>query len=117
MKRILLILSLLLLAVPCWAVDVSYGSGNRTADALIFQGEGLFYGIGLTGDGTNATTVSIYDSLTGTGTLLFPTFVVAASPATQTLNINPPVRFNTGLFIDITVAGGGTTNYVVYYSR
>ncbi len=117
MKRILaVIVFLLLFALPARGVEWCNSSGDLTADSLVMVGSGSFYGLGVTTDGVNAVTVSIYDSATAaTGKLLFPTFVVPVSPATGTLNINPPVRFENGLYIDITC--GGTVHYVVYYSR
>lgn len=112
----ILVLSLLLLLVaPCWGDGFSNSSGDLTADSLVLIGDGSFYGIGLVTDGTNAVTVSVYDNVANSGKLLFPTFVVNGSIGTQTLNINPPVKFSNGLFVDITCAG--TVHYNVYYSR
>lgn len=115
-KIVWFVVLMIALSVPCYSAEWSHGSGNKTADALIFAEEGSFHGIALVADGTNAITVSIYDNTTNSGKLLVPTFIVpGTATAGYSLSISPPVRFNNGVYVDITCSGD--TNYVVYYGR
>ncbi len=80
MKKLFCIIAIiLLLAGGAPAVEWGRGSGSQTADALIYTGEGVFYGIMVATDATNAVTVSVYDGTTATGTKLIPTSVVTTS--------------------------------------
>jgi hypothetical protein len=117
MKKVLSIMAIvLMLALPAWAQDWTQGSGQKTTDALIFTGEGVFHGIIVSSDSTNAITVDVYDGITATGTKLLPTTVVTTSAIDRIQAIKPPggpVKFYTGLYVDITCSG--TAKYVVYY--
>lgn len=95
----------------------SNGSGNQTADALIYSGPMNLNGIMVATDGTNSCTVAVYDNTTNSGTLLMPSTVVttSASDRIRGFAFMPPVRANTGIYVDITT--DGTCNYVVYFSR
>jgi hypothetical protein len=92
-------------------------SGSKTADAIIVDGPGRFYGIVVATDATNAVTVSIYDGLSAT-TLLIPTFIVptSATNRSQMYIFNIPITFNVGLFVDVTFSGGASS-YAVFYAR
>lgn len=118
MKKIFTgIILALLFVTPVFAQTWVNSSGTLSAAASVFQGEGNFHGIAIATDGTNAVTVSIYDNTTNSGRLLVPTFIASTSAADRTRSfvMSPPVRFNTGLYVDITCSG--TVGYVVYFSR
>ena len=92
-------------------------SGELSADALVFTGEGYFYGIMVATDGTNNCTISIYDNTSASGTELIPTWVAVTNSANraQYFSLPTPVRFGTGIYVDITCAG--TAGYTVYYRK
>ncbi len=117
MKKILSILAIILmLAGAGFAQDWTKGSGAQTASALIYTGEGVFHGIVVASDSANAITVSVYDGITATGTKLIPTRVVPTSATNRGETITPPngpVRFYTGLYVEITCSG--TAGYVAYF--
>lgn len=117
MKKIIVLLILaLLLAAPLKAEEMN-ASGSYAADALVYLGPGLFYGIALATDGTNAVTVSIYDNTTNSGKLLIPTFVAPTSAADRTKSffVYPPVVFKNGVYVDITCAG--TVGFELYSNK
>ena len=117
MKKLAYILvALFLLAVPVMAASWVQHSTEKTADALIDTGKGTFHGILVTTDGTNAVTVEIYDGLVAAGgTQLIATWEITTSSTNRgaSLSMDPPVKYDTGLFIDITCSG--TVQYMVYY--
>jgi hypothetical protein len=117
MKKVLTIVAIImLLAAPLFAQDYVRGSGQQTADALIVTGPGVFHGIIVSTDSTNAVTVNVYDGITATGTRLLPEFVVTTSSTDRIQAIKPPggpALFYTGLYVDITCSG--TAKYVVYF--
>lgn len=94
---------------PPWAVQ----SGEQTADALIVEDEGFFYGIIVTTDGTNDVTVAIYDNNTASGTKLIPDVVCAGGTRYHLILFEHPVPFDNGIYVDVTTLG--TTSYMVYY--
>jgi len=114
-RAIAIVAIVLMLATPVWAEEWAKGSGQQTADALIYTGEGVLHGIIVVTDATNAVTVNIYDGVTATGTRLIPETVVTTSAVDRIQAIRPPapVRFYTGIYVDITCSG--TAKYVVYF--
>jgi hypothetical protein len=116
MKR--LTVAVLLICALCGVADAQQWakvSDVKTADALIFTGDGYWHGISFTSDAANAITVDVYDNTSAAGTKLIQQFVVTTSATNRfhTLSLDPPVAFHTGLYIDITCAGA--VSYVVYY--
>lgn len=119
MKKVFLLMVVFLLvwSASAFAVDrVSY-SGTSEGDALIASGRAEFHGITITGDGTNAVTVDIYNNTAGSGDKITPTlnFPQSATSKTQAYGVNPPVSCGTGIYVDVTTAG--TVSYTVYFSR
>lgn len=118
MKRFVLIILALLLAIPTMAFTPQEYMGYsavKTADALIHTGQGYFYGIVVATDGSDAVTVETYDNTAGSGTELHPDTICTTSASDRlcALSFDPPVPYNTGLYIDITTSG--SASYVVYY--
>jgi hypothetical protein len=93
-----------------WTVS----SGEKTADATILTGAGYFCQLLIMPDGTNNVTVSIYDNTASSGTEIINTMTFAGNGGAQA---TPPVwiAVNTGIRVDVTVAGGGTVAYTVLY--
>lgn len=118
MKKRYLTLLFILLLIPTllFAGEWCQPSEEKTADAAITTSEGLFHGITVITDATNAVTVSIYDNATAaSGTELIPTWTVTTSSTdrVQTYSIIPPVKYYNGVYVDITCSG--TVTYMVYY--
>jgi hypothetical protein len=113
LAAVLMVVILLSPAASGASGDWVYGSGQKTADALIATGPGNFDGIVVVTDGTNPVTVTIYDSTAASGKQLIPTSVITTSAVDRirAIGYTTPVRFNTGLYVDITCAG--TVKYTV----
>jgi hypothetical protein len=86
---------------------------TKTASASITTGPGVFGGIVLATDGTNAVTLTVYDSSAASGTKLFPTMTITTSATDRIQSIAFPVRYYTGLYVSITCAG--SVEYTVYF--
>ena len=117
MKRLLIILTLLsLIVLPVYAGEWCRPGDEETASAAITAKQGLFHGIAVITDATNAVTVSIYDNATAaSGRELIPTWTVttSATDRIQTYSISPPVPFYNGCYVSATTSG--TVTYMVYY--
>jgi|WetSurMetagenome_2_1015567.scaffolds.fasta_scaffold31242_4 hypothetical protein len=120
MKKIFVLMVALLFAVPAFAFEPpEYMNFTATLDddAAAVTGAGYLYGIVFVTDGSNALACDVYNALSATGTKLVPTLQMAASPRIQTLNFDPPIPYSLGVYVDVTVAGGGTIAYMVYYRK
>jgi hypothetical protein len=118
MKKYLWVALLVIgLASVVWAQAPVKASATQTASALITRGPVNFHGITIITDGTNAVTVDIYGNTAASGTKLIPQWIVtsSASNRAQTYSLYPPVRSEDGIYVNISVAGGGTASYMVYY--
>jgi hypothetical protein len=117
MKKMLLVLMMVFGLVLSANAETMIGSGSKAADTLIQVGSGNFYGIAIATDATNAVTVSIYDNTTNSGKLIVPTFIATtgASDRTKSFFVYPAVRYETGIYVDITCAG--TVGFEVYYAQ
>lgn len=89
-----------------------------TASAASITGEALFYGLIFVTDGTNNITVNVYDAGSATGTKLVPTdLVILGGARVFTLSFDPGIKVNNGIYVDVSVAGGGTCSYQVMYDK
>ena len=100
---------------PIWIENTA----TLTADAdAAISGAGYLYGIAVATDATNPVTFTgVHDALTATGDLLIPASMTVPTSATDRyrwIPFNPPVGFNTGVSVNITL-GGGTVGYMLYY--
>ena len=113
MKKILIALLIVLFATTAFAAMKN--SGAKSADALIATGQGVFYGIIVSTDSTNAVTLDIYDNTSASGTKLIPTSTIttASDDRIQSITFENGVEFYKGIYVDITCAG--TVGYNVYY--
>jgi hypothetical protein len=118
MKKLISIIAIILLLTgSAFAQEWSFGSGQKTASALIATGPGLFYGIAVVTDGTTpVTAISIYNNTTNSGDLIVPTFPALTSSTNRTTSffVYPPVRFDKGCYADLTIGAGGSLKYVIY---
>lgn len=86
-----------------------------TADALIRTGDGLVYAIHICYDGVTAgDMVQLRDSLTaGAGTVRL-TYVADATDQTYNFAPSNPMKFDTGIYVDVSKTGGAMYVTVVY---
>lgn len=117
MKRSLLVLVLLSAFLVAWEPRSIRSTGELTGDALVCSGSGYLYGVTATTDGSNDATVVLYDNTSGTGKLVMQTWEITTSSTRKEASVgfNPPVRFSTGLYVDITCSG--TFKYAVFYVK
>lgn len=125
LTQMLTLILILLLASSAWAFkrfpDSEYGvptaknSGVKTADTAILAAAGIFYGILVVTDGSNACTISVYDNASAaSGTKLFPTVIVpAGSTSGYGISMGYGVLAANGIYTDITTSG--TCSFSVYY--
>ncbi len=100
-----------------FTVDIARSS-VQTASASIATGRGLFYGIIVRTDGTNAVTLNVYDSGAANGTKLTPANLVingASFVSGWSLGLDPAVTYTSGIYVSVSVAGGGACSYQVLY--
>ena len=123
MKKVLLTLFVaifLIVGIAFATVEWCEQSTERTASAAISTTSGVFHGILLVTDATNAVILSIYDNVSAaSGTELIPTTTVTTSATNRItgISIEPPVRYDNGIYVSVSVAGGGTVTYMVYYDN
>lgn len=93
-------------------------SGSKTASAAIKAGAGFLHGIMIANDGTNAITLNIYDNDdAASGTKLIPETIITASATDRfkQITFNNPVIAIDGIYVSVSVAGGGSCAYVAYF--
>jgi len=97
-------------------MDIRAEAIQCTADTLIRTGEGLVYALNIEASGVGAgDLIQLRDAVAaGAGTVLL-TYVCAGN---DTHNFCPCIPFvcRTGIFVDITLAGGGSVFVTVVYS-
>jgi hypothetical protein len=115
MKIITVILALIMLMVP-FSLNAEWMSYKTiTASGLITEGGGYYHGIRINTDGTNAATVTVYDSTTASGTAIDPPTVYPTSSLLRMAGISygPPLAYRHGLYVSISCPG--TAGVTVYY--
>lgn len=122
--------ALIILALPFQAgasrlfdgQNTSQWSTDRTASAAVVTGACIFHGITIIMDGTNDVTFTIYDGIAAAGsTVLVPASqVIAGATWNKTpfmAGQTPGVFMETGIYVSISVAGGGTVRYKVQFDQ
>jgi hypothetical protein len=93
-------------------------SAGKTASALIVTGSGIFLGLLIKCDGTNDLTLNVFDNTAASGTKLVPTDIIFdGAVKINALSFLPGVRFSTGLYVEIAVAGGGACEVMALYDE
>lgn len=91
----------------------SFSSGLKTTSANITTGRSRINAITLLGNNVNVSTVTLYDTNTGTATGNVLAQVVArASDAQNHVIFTDPVFAKNGIYAQLTGTGG---NYIVYF--
>ena len=126
-KIIFLIFIFCLISSPCYPGTITVGGqtigvNNITTEAsvstAIVSGKVAFCGIIIKTDGVNNITLNIYDNTIASGKPLVPTdTIILGNLRLVTLNYYPPIRCNSGIYVSVSVAGGGTCSYQVIYDN
>ena len=116
MKRFFIIAALIL----CFCSTAFAGPdfvkhSTKTSSALVTSGSGLYHGIKVNTDGTNAATITIYDNTEESGSTVDPqtVYVTSSTIRVQASGSNPPRRYYNGLYVSISCSG--TVSVTVEY--
>ena len=91
-------------------------SGLKTTDAAIMAKPGLFGGLFVLTDGVNAATAVAYDNASAASGLELGKLVVpGATLFGQQIPPSLGVYCQNGIYVDMTVGGGGSMSYFVWY--
>ncbi len=88
-------------------------SGTKAADTAITAIPGKCHGIVLQNDGTNASSVVVYDNASAASGTVIAKLALPASSIILTLPVifNSPVAYQNGIYIDVTGTGVGVNVY------
>ena len=89
----------------------SLSSDLKTVSALIATGKNRINAITFLGDGTNASTLILYDNTAASGKIVAKLVNKAADQQNHVIFTNPVV-FENGIYASLSGTGG---NYIVYY--
>ncbi|MBA7687172.1 hypothetical protein ES703_95632 [subsurface metagenome] len=122
MKKILLtvFLAIFLIVGSVYAGPWCQQSAEYTDDAAVSTTSGVFHGILLVTDATYPVTLSIYDNASAaSGTELIPTCTITTSSTNRLsgISIDPPVRYDNVIYVDISIDGAGSVTYMLYYEN
>lgn len=116
MKKVLLAVFCILFFAAIAAAGPEFTAySTKTSSALITTGAGIYNGIKVNTDGTNAATIIVYDNTAASGTAVDPStvYVTSSSMRVQASGSYPPRRYYNGLYVSITCAG--TVSVTVEY--
>lgn len=90
-------------------------SGRKTSDTAIVATGAFLHGLILENDGTNASSVILYDNASAASGTVLAKILLPASSTTLALPLifNNPICANNGIYADVTGTGVAVT---VYYS-
>lgn len=99
-------------------VDIGFMTQPATSSGVAVTGRCIFLGLAVTTDGSNDVTVNIYDNTAASGNKLGPTDITAKA-TDENFGYKPPkpLPCDTGIYVNISVAGEGTCSWVVYYDQ
>lgn len=89
----------------------SLSSGLKTTSSLIVVGKNRINAVTFLGDGTNASTLIIYDNTSASGNVIAKLVNKATDQQNHVIFTNPVVCDN-GVYASLSGTGG---NYIVYF--
>jgi hypothetical protein len=112
MKKILILLAAILLSAPVVSAGEIYSPcGTFSDSAVVASGPGVIGGVIITTDGSNTTTIQVFDGSNSSGGKLTPALPVTTSATDRVRSVSLDAQFNDGLYIS---ASGGAFSYTVY---
>ncbi|MCE5265727.1 MAG: hypothetical protein LLG97_19635 [Deltaproteobacteria bacterium] len=91
---------------------------DGAASGIAVSGAAAFYGIVVVTDGTNNITLNVYDNTAAAGSTLVPAdTVILGGDRIWTFSWDPAIKCTTGIYVSISVAGGGTAKWKVQYDQ
>lgn len=90
-------------------------SGRKTADTAICAIPCKLHGVVLENDGTNASSIIVYDNASAASGTVLVKVLLPASSTTLSLPVlfNNPIAAQNGIYVDVTGTGAA---YTVYFS-
>lgn len=93
-------------------------TADGSASGIAVTGAAAFYGIVVITDGVNNITLNAYDNTAGSGPTLIPVdTVILGTDRIWTFSWDPAIKCATGIYVSISVAGGGTAKWKVQYDQ
>lgn len=89
-------------------------SGDKTADALIYEKKAVIKQIFIYTDGTSCS-VALYDNTSASGDIAFPALPCIGTNGGCTTSMN--VFVGKGIYADMTLVGGTTCTYNVHFKE
>lgn len=120
MKKVFVsvLLSVLMIASLVYAqTHWTMVSSKQTNSASITTGSGYFHGLFFVTDGASGVTVEVFDNTSASGKELMPQtpILTSATNKVHTISFDPPVFYDTGIYVRVT-GSSGATNYMVYFT-
>lgn len=95
-------------------LEPATSSNLQTASAAISANPGRLMGLIVTGDGTNAATVTVYDNASAASGLILAKVILEAGLTSQELVVGEAgIAVNNGIYASLSGTGG---NYIIYYT-
>ena len=94
-------------------------SALKSTNALIKTGACAFAGLILVTDNVNDIIINVYDNIEASGSKRFcpADMLIRGVAEVFTLNYEPPIQGKTGIYVEISVANGGSCSYQAVYDE
>ena len=89
----------------------SISSGLKSASGLIVTGKNRINAISMLGDGTNVSSITVFDNTTASGKVIAQVNCRASDQQNHIIFANPVVA-ELGIYVQLSGTGG---TYIVYY--
>ena len=103
-------------------VRTSFITVPAATSGVAVTGACAFHGIIITTDGANDITLNLYKNTAASGEKLIPSdgstdAIVRGTTGLFTYSLGPAVWCEIGIYVQVSVAGGGTCSYQVLYDQ
>ena len=115
MKKLITLLILVLFATAAYALEPTYTSGEHTGDGAGIAHPCYLVKIKGKTDDTNNLTLKVYDNTEASGTVVAE-FTIAGGDYKGGETFEN-LDMKNGVYVDMTVAGGGTGSWWVEFKR